>query len=64
MKTGYPDPDKGIVGISSENFIANWGSDYKEYEGEEYSYAVLLSLFFPAVTDPLAGYVQSEVTQQ
>jgi hypothetical protein len=55
VKTGFPDHAKGVPGLSWENFSANWGPNYTETDGVKYSFAVLLALFFPAVTDPLAG---------
>jgi hypothetical protein len=55
VRTGYPNEDKGVPGLSWDNFSANWGPDYTTIDGESYSFSILLALFFPAVTDPLAG---------
>jgi len=41
----------GIVGISAGHIADNLGPSY---EGK-YSFGVMLAIFFPAVTDPLAG---------
>jgi len=43
--------DKGLVGLTWENFSENTKSDYTDGN----SFASMLALFFPAVTDPLAG---------
>lgn len=46
-----PAPDDGIVGISAGHISNNLGPNF---DGK-YSFGVMLAIFFPAVTDPLAG---------
>ena len=48
-------PNQGIVGVSGYNMRKNLLSQYKEKAGVEWSFKACLALFFPAVTDPLAG---------
>ena len=48
-------PRQGIVGVSGYNMRKNLMSEYKEKAGVEWSFKACLALFFPAVTDPLAG---------
>jgi len=43
--------DAGLVGLTWENFSENLKPDYSDGN----SFSTLLALFFPAVTDPLAG---------
>merc|ERR1719409_2311937 len=43
--------DKGLVGLTWENFSENTKAKYTDGN----SFASMLALFFPAVTDPLAG---------
>lgn len=54
-----PDLAKGIVGASAEQFDTNWGAGYTaipdDPSGAFYTFPIVLSIFFPAVTDPLAG---------
>ena len=47
--------DACVTGLTRATFGANWGADYGEYEGEKLSFGAVLAIFFPAVTDPLAG---------
>jgi len=49
--TANPKPEDGIVGLSWDNFSDNWGPNYDP----QYDFGTLLAIFFPAVTDPLAG---------
>ena len=46
-----------VTGLTRATFAANFGSDYGEdpVEGERLSFGAVLAIFFPAVTDPLAG---------
>jgi potassium/chloride transporter 4/5/6 len=46
-----PNKDAGIVGLSSGHVSDNIGPKYEK----GYSFGVMLAIFFPAVTDPLAG---------
>ena len=46
-----PEPDVGVIGITGGRIGDNFGSSYTE----GYTFAAMLAIFFPAVTDPLAG---------
>lgn len=46
-----PTPSNGLIGITGRNFVKNLVSDYPAKS----DFAFCLSVFFPAVTDPLAG---------
>lgn len=48
-----PQPDIGFVGISSAQFVANWGPRWEP--DEDISFVSSLGLFFPAVTGIMAG---------
>jgi len=49
--TAHPKKESGLLGLNWDTFNDNWGADYDS----DTSFAVVLALFFPAVTDPLAG---------
>ncbi|KAK3249873.1 hypothetical protein CYMTET_40719 [Cymbomonas tetramitiformis] len=51
QKTAMPLRSEGITGLRMDTFSDNLGSGYESGE----SFATMLALFFPAVTDPLAG---------
>ena len=48
-------PRQGIVGVSAQVLRNNLWSAYNRRAGTRWSFKACLALFFPAVTDPLAG---------
>ena len=48
-------PSQGIVGISGQVLRNNLDAEYNRRAGVEWSFKACLALFFPAVTDVLAG---------
>eukprot|EP00239_Pterosperma_sp_CCMP1384_P008309 CAMPEP_0197848340 /NCGR_PEP_ID=MMETSP1438-20131217/8351_1 /TAXON_ID=1461541 /ORGANISM="Pterosperma sp., Strain CCMP1384" /LENGTH=1098 /DNA_ID=CAMNT_0043460527 /DNA_START=508 /DNA_END=3803 /DNA_ORIENTATION=+ len=51
VRTANPWKSEGILGLSADLFEENLGSDYDS----NWDFASCLALFYPAVTDPLAG---------
>ncbi|KAJ1445563.1 amino acid permease-domain-containing protein [Pelagophyceae sp. CCMP2097] len=47
--------NQGVVGFSYDTLRANWGPRYMNSQGQDWSFAECLAVFYPAVTDPLAG---------
>ena len=47
----HGEPERGIPGMSASLIAKNAGPDYRG----KYTFSLCLAIFFPAVTDPLAG---------
>ena len=52
---GADKPNQGVVGFSGARVRSNFGSRYTRALGIHWDFKQCLALFFPAVTDPLAG---------